>query len=256
MFFEKDMLAFNILDVLKLKQNNINMFNSGRNFDALSFRFHADTYLKTENHMYHMKDNSVCFVPARLDYYRTATMDELIVIHIDTTNYFTKNIEYFSPKNPEILAQLFREILDCWNQKEVGYKYRCSAILYEIFAECYVQNFKSDLSNSKIENSVLYIKENFKKADLSVKEAAAKSFMSEVYFRKLFKAEFGVSPQKYIINLKIQNAIGLMSTGYYSLKEIASMSGYNDYKYFSVEFKRIKGVSPSEYVYNYKDDIN
>ena len=76
--------------------------------------------------------------------------------------------------------------------------------------------------------------------------------MSEVYFRKLFKKEYGISPQKYIIQLRIQNAVGLISTGYYSLKEIAYMSGYNDCKYFSVEFKKAMGVSPSEYLYNYK----
>ena len=93
---------------------------------------------------------------------------------------------------------------------------------------------------------------NYKKGDLSIKEIADKSFMSEVYFRKLFKEEYGISPQKYIIDLRIQNAIGLISAGYYSLKEVAYMSGYHDYKYFSVEFKKAMGVSPSEYVYNYK----
>ena len=76
--------------------------------------------------------------------------------------------------------------------------------------------------------------------------------MSEVYFRKLFKEEFGISPQKYIIDLRLQNAAGLISTGYYSLKEVAYMSGYTDYKYFSVEFKKNMGVSPSEYLYNYQ----
>ena len=75
--------------------------------------------------------------------------------------------------------------------------------------------------------------------------------MTEVYFRKLFKQEYGVSPQKYIIDLRMQNAVGLIATGYYSLKDVAAMSGYNDYRYFSVEFKRKYGVSPSEYSYNY-----
>ncbi|MBQ4150610.1 MAG: helix-turn-helix transcriptional regulator, partial [Clostridia bacterium] len=65
--------------------------------------------------------------------------------------------------------------------------------------------------------------------------------------RKIFKAEYGISPQKYIINLRIQKATELIETGDYSLKEVALLSGYNDYKYFSAEFKRLLGVSPSEY---------
>ena len=252
MFFEKDLLSFNILDVLELKQHDVNMFNSGRNFNALSFRFRSDAVLTTKTEKYSMKDNYVSYFPTRLDYTRVATVDEMIVVHFDTTNYTTKSIEYFIPTNPAVFSKLFREIFDVWNKKELGYKFKCSAILCEIFAECYTQNYVSKSQNSKIQNSVEYLLKNYKKSDLSIKEIADKSFMSEVYLRKLFREEYGVSPQKYIINLRIQNAVGLISTGYYSLKEIAYMSGYNDYKYFSVEFKKAMGVSPSEYLYNYK----
>ncbi|MGM9664274.1 MAG: helix-turn-helix domain-containing protein [Eubacteriales bacterium] len=252
MFFEKDILSFYILDVLRLEQSNVNMFNSGRNFNALSFRFKADTILKTEAEAYHLKDNYVCYVPARLDYSRRASTDELIVVHFDTINYNTQNIECFMPENPSVIAKLFERIWEYWNKKECGYKYKCSAILYEIFAECYAQNFISKPQTSKIQNSVDYILSNYKRSDLTVKEIASRSFMSEVYFRKLFKKEYGISPQKYMINLRIQNAVGLISTGYYSLSEVAFASGYNDYKYFSVEFKKTMGVSPSEYLYNYK----
>ena len=251
MFFENDLLSFNLIDVLELKQHNVNMFNSGRNFNALSFRFRSDAVLMTKTQKHCMKDNCVSYFPARLDYTRAATVDEMIIIHFDTINYSTKNIEYFIPDNPTVLSKHFREIFDVWNKKELGYKFKCSAILCEIFAECYTQNYVSKPQNSKIYNSVDYLLKNYKKSDLSVKEIADRSFMSEVYFRKLFKKEYGISPQKYIINLRIQNAVGLISAGYYSLKEIAYMSGYNDYKYFSVEFKKNMGVSPSEYIYDY-----
>ena len=192
------------------------------------------------------------YFPARLDYNRTATVDELIVIHFDTTNYHTKNIEFFEARNPERISSLFRKIANCWNKKDIGYRYKCSAILYEIFAECYVQEYKPKTQNIKIGRSIDHILKNYKNSDLTIKEIADKSFVSEVYFRKLFKEEYGISPQKYIINLRIQNAVGLISTGYYSLKEVANMSGYNDYKYFSVEFKKITGVSPSNYMYNFQ----
>ena len=251
MFFEKEIISFNILDVLELNQRDVNLFNSGRNFGALSFRFHADTILKNETKEYHVSDNYVCYVPPRLDYSREASVDELIVIHFDTVNYNTRSIEYFLPKDPDILAKLFREILESWNKKDVGYKYKCSSILYEILGECYTQNYVLKSGGSRIRPSADYLLANYKRSDLSIKEIAKKSFVSEVYFRRIFKEEYGTSPQKYIINLRIQNAVGLISAGYYSLKEIAYMSGYNDYKYFSVEFKKNMGVSPSKYVYDY-----
>ena len=251
MFFEKEMLSFTILDVVALKQQNIHMFNSGRNFNALSFRIHADTVLKTEKKEYPMLDNTVSYVPACLDYDRHAKYDDLIVVHFETTDYTTREIECFTPTDAETLHGLFRDILDCWNGKAVGYRFRCAAILYEIFAECYKQNYRQSISLPKIQPSVDYIHQNYKSDDLSMQKIAEKSFMTEVYFRKLFKQQYGISPQKYIIDLRLQNAAGLIAAGYYSLQEVASMSGYRDYRYFSVEFKRKYGVSPSEYAYNY-----
>lgn len=253
MFFEKEMIYFNILDVMELDQSEINLFNSGRNFNALSFRIRSDAVLKTEAKEYVMRDGSVAFVPARLDYARVAGADRLIVIHFNATNYQAKEIECFESTHPDRLELLFGRILECWRGKEIGYKYQCAAILYEIFAECYTQNFRPQQSISKIRASVDYILESYTNPELTVGEAAKRSFMSEVYFRRLFKAEYGTSPQKYIVDLRIQHAAGLISTGYYSLKEVALMSGYNDYKYFSVEFKRIIGISPSEYSYNYQN---
>ena len=252
MFFDKNIISFNILDALSLKQTNVNKYDEGRNFNALSFRVSSDAIIKTKKSEFRLGDGYVTFFPARLDYRRIASRDELIVVHFDSTDLHSESIEYFRSSNPKKLKDLFEQLLSAWNQKEIGYQYKCAALLYEIFAECYAENYKQSASSSKIAPSVEYIRQSYKKSDLTIKEIAERSFMSEVYFRRLFKEEFGISPQKYIIDLRIQNAAGLISTGYYSLKEVAYMSGYNDYKYFSVEFKKNMGVSPSEYHYNYK----
>lgn len=251
-FFEKEMILFDILDVLEIKQKNIKIKNKSRNFNALSFRFKAETHLITENTNISLSENSAVYVPAGLDYFRDSVVDELIVIHFNMPDYQTQNIEFFISENPDILAGLFREILDCWNKKEIGYKYRASAVFYKILAECYLQNFRAFSAESKIKNSVDYILKNYKNNEISIKEIAGCSYMSEVYFRKIFKEEYGVSPRKYITTLRIQYACHLISTGYYSLKEIVYMSGYSDYKYFSSVFKRIIGVSPSDYIYSYE----
>ena len=251
-FFKKEILSFNILDVIELKQKNVNCFNSGRNYDALSFRIRANAHLDDGINKHHLTDNAVNFIPSRLEFTRVADIDELIIVHFDTSGYSTKQLQSFTPKDPAKLSALFHEILERWQAKETGYKSKCTALLYDIFTECYIENFEEEVHNSKIKNAIAYINKNFIDPNLSITEIAQSSFISNEYFRKLFKEEFGISPQKYIIKLRLQHAAELISSGYYSLKEVAYMSGYSDCKYFSVEFKRFMGISPSKYKYNYK----
>lgn len=253
MFFEKDTFSFNLIDVLALDQKNVSAFNSSRNFSALSFRFRSDACVITDTGKHFLRDNCVSYFPARLDYRREAGIDEMIAVHFDTTNYRTRSIEFFEARDPAPLAELFRRILECWNRKALGYQLQCSAIFYEILAECYRQNYRQDATDSKIRLSVEYMHKHYQSCDLTIRKLAELSYMSEVYFRKLFKQEYGISPQKYIIKLRMQHAAGLISTGYYSLKDVADLSGYRDYKYFTVEFKKNMGVSPSEYLYNYSE---
>lgn len=235
---------------MKINQSDVRIFNRKRSYNALSFRISSNTVLKTKNSTVKLGDNSVAFVPAELDYERISEHDELIAIHFATTDYHTDNIEFFMPKNPEPLAALFSEVLNCWTKKEIGYKYKCAALMYSVLSECYIQNYSPNVNRSKIENSVNYIIEHFRDKNLSISMVAEQSFISEIYFRKLFTAQYGISPKKHIINLRIKYAIGLISSGYYSLDEISDMCGYNDYKYFTTEFKRITGISPSKYESN------
>lgn len=248
MFFEKELLSFEILDVIELKQKRVNMFNRDRDFSAISYRFVSDAVLRDGNVEYSLGDNYVTYVPKGLDYTRIASVDEMIIIRFDAVNYNGEGIECFLPSDPTTLSELFHRLLECWREGGTAYKYRCSAILYEILAECYLENRHQEPRVSKIQKSVDYILANYTRQDLRMGVIASQSFMSEVYFRRIFKQEHGISPRKYIINLRIQRARELISTGYYQLTEVAYMSGYSDYKYFSSEFKRVVGVSPSVYL--------
>ena len=251
MIFENEIVNLNILDVLYLDQGRVNVFNKGRNFGALSYRVSSDAKLSCGEEEIFATDGAVCFFPAGLDYYRTAKKDECIVVHFNLDSPAKRTIDMVFPKNSEKVKSLFFEIYDVWREKASGYKYRATAILYEIFAECYVGCSEKNQINEKIRAGFDYINENYRKTDVSVSIAAKRSFVSEVYFRKLFKAEMGISPRKYIIRLRIQNAATLINTGYYSLKEVADACGYTDYKYFSSEFKDVMGIKPSEYVYKF-----
>lgn len=253
MIFEQESIGFQILDVLYFEQYDISRYNSKRNFDALSFRYEADTVIEHNGKTIDFCDNVIGFFPANTNYTRTTNHDKMIVIHFKTYNYTSLEIEKFSPEDAEKYRILFKTILDCWRKKGISYKHEAASVLNLIFAELYRDNKKADAKNLKIEPSIRYIEENYLRKDFSPAKAAEKAFISEQYFRKLFKREFGVSPKQYVINKRIKYAASLIIAGYYSLSEIADYCGYNDYKHFAVEFKKIIGVSPSEYVYDYND---
>lgn len=247
MIFEKESLAFELLTVMELKQGRKELWHIKRNFDALSFRFKADTVIRSGGKSFPLSGGSVGFFPAMVEYDRMTRCDELIAIHFNLLNYHSKSLQFCQPDDPEEVGRLFREILEVWTRKEKGYRHRCAAVLYEIFALLYREGDQESAVYAKIREAVTYLTNNFRSPDVSIAQAARRSYISEVYFRKLFREEFGVSPKKYLIQLRIKYALDLIASGYYSLQEIASLCGYTDYKYFSTEFKRLTGKSPSQY---------
>ncbi|WP_245902226.1 AraC family transcriptional regulator [Gracilibacillus dipsosauri] len=84
---------------------------------------------------------------------------------------------------------------------------------------------------------------------LSVGELAIVSGMSEKYFISYFKNALGITPGRYIYQLKMNRARELLYSKQYSIKEIASMLGYPDPYSFSKAFKKYYNVPPSKFVW-------
>ena len=79
--------------------------------------------------------------------------------------------------------------------------------------------------------------------------------ITEKYISALLKAGFGISPSKYITELRMNMAKKLMqSNPDILLKDIAEMVGFTDVFYFSRVFKLYEGISPSLYAKNQKKD--
>lgn len=67
------------------------------------------------------------------------------------------------------------------------------------------------------------------------------------WFIRSFKQRTGVTPQRYITQIRIHKAKALLSANYFSCAEIAAMVGYTNALYFSRIFKQETGVSPRAY---------
>lgn len=93
---------------------------------------------------------------------------------------------------------------------------------------------------------VAYINSNFNRK-ITVKDLCELVNMERSYLFRMFKNYIGMSPQKYIIEYKMQYAARLIALEKYSVGEAAKSVGYDDQFAFSKLFKKCHGVSPSEW---------
>jgi AraC family transcriptional regulator len=76
---------------------------------------------------------------------------------------------------------------------------------------------------------------------------AAQAGLSKFYFNRLFKSAMGISPSRYHINLRIDEAKRLLRETKKSVVEVGLDVGYANPSHFAQLFRRETGLSPSDY---------
>lgn len=125
-------------------------------------------------------------------------------------------------------------------------------ILLELLA-FYLQLANDDVRESETQgtdadfrNVLVYIENNLAKK-LTVDELAGVMHLHPNYFIRHFKAFFGVSPIRFINNMRMDRAKFLLSGTDQSISQIARSVGIDDIFYFSKQFKKYNGYAPTEY---------
>jgi AraC-like DNA-binding protein len=97
-----------------------------------------------------------------------------------------------------------------------------------------------------LERSTAYIR-SFYSEDINIPELAAMEGLSVSRYNSLFKETLGMSPIRYITDLRMKQACALLKATSLHIKEIGENVGYRDNHFFSKTFKAKIGLSPSEY---------
>lgn len=82
---------------------------------------------------------------------------------------------------------------------------------------------------------------------IDMRYEAKKYNMSYEKLRKIFKKRIGVSPHKYLIIKRINEAQSMLHNPNLTISQIAEMLGFYDQYAFSNQFKRIVGMSPRKF---------
>jgi AraC family transcriptional regulator of arabinose operon len=81
---------------------------------------------------------------------------------------------------------------------------------------------------------------------LSLESLSGLVHLSESRFSHLFRDEFGMAPQQYIAQQRLQRAATLLERTTHSIGEVAAEIGMEPF-HFSAKFKAHTGVNPREY---------
>jgi AraC family transcriptional regulator len=80
--------------------------------------------------------------------------------------------------------------------------------------------------------------------DVSLIALARQAHVSPFHFARLFRRTLGVPPHQFVLQLRVQRALGLMKTRTLSLAQIAVESGFHDQPHFTKAFRKVLGTTP------------
>lgn len=107
-------------------------------------------------------------------------------------------------------------------------------------------NSNKNTQQTYLDEALLYIQLNFQD-NISVMDIANHLSIDRSYLHRIFKKNLNLSPQEYILNLKLEKATELLSTTSLTIGDIARSVGYSDTMLFSKTFKKYKSCTPSKY---------
>ena len=141
-----------------------------------------------------------------------------------------------------------------WSMRPNSYNLVLMSLMYGILADLNA-TLSMDKQQRKyceiIKPSIDYMEEHYCDCDMKNDELARISNISTVYFRKIFKKLYGVSPMHYLEIRKIEKGKELLNSEELSITEIAVASGFKDIYHFCRAFKKTTGFSPNNYRKNF-----
>lgn len=207
------------------------------------------------NTTYHNSDSLFFYTPALPGTsFPTELPTEIISVYFDAeipdrlNNVFSEFF-YISECAP-VLRSAFRNIKQIYYSKQTNYQLKIKKEIYDILAV--ISDKLNEINNENanyytVRAAETYIREKYLKEDISIDFLANLCKITPAYFSRVFREIYGMSPKKYIIDLKMQIAEELLEYTMTPISEIAQKLGYSELPYFTSAFKKHFGVSPSQF---------
>lgn len=243
MFYNNEDCAYKILGVYHVHRNPRNVLTKARDRISFAYRIQGSSTFSFQDDNIYAGNGSIVYLPKGVSFRNKSDRpEELLVVHLQP--FGDPSDDYAIVPDCQGLEPLFRNILKAW---ESGDYNRSMQTLYSIFGALQRSDQPEQTVPGVIAPGVQMIRQHFRDPKLTVAQAAKACFVSEVYFRRVYKQHFGVSPLQDILRLRFDHAANLLRSGYYSVEQTARQCGFTDVKYFRTAFTRHFGKTPTQH---------
>lgn len=231
-----------------------------RSYQLIHFVLSGRGEFRIDEHVYHLKEGDAFIIPAgKVTYYKSSkedpwcyawisfiginsesclyqimsSLDQIYVIHgLDVLKYYT----------------CIHKILNLDVSNTSHYFEGNSVLLHIIsmlFSDIDYQQTPID-KLSILDEIKFYLDINYAE-NLKLKDVASYFGIHPNYLTRAFHQKFGISPKKYLLNLKFKKAAKLLATTQLPISVISNSLGFEDALAFSRTFKKIYDLSPANY---------
>jgi AraC-like DNA-binding protein len=166
---------------------------------------------------------------------------------------------------PPLMEQLLPDFERIWKESRGNSAFRSrlmrtslEKILLELARQTQSGRPLENRGHSAAHNALLYLNHHFR-SPLTLREVAGQARMTPTHFSRIFHASTGMQYQKYLADLRLQFAAGLLlASADLPVTDICFASGFRNMAHFGRSFHAKYGVSPGRYRKNHvegADDV-
>ncbi len=145
--------------------------------------------------------------------------------------------------------KLFCEIIDKYSDESLTYELEMKALLCKLTAflvQLYHADFEEIKELDRLRPVIKYIKENYKET-IYISELSNMLNICNDHLIRLFNEIMGITPAKYINNVRLEEAQKLLTNTSMTVTEISYAVGFSSVNYMSKVFKEVFELTPSLY---------
>lgn len=232
--------------VVKFTAQKMNFVTQNRDNHIIGIHLSGSAVHYFKNQKFTIDEGCIYFLNQKDDY-KVEVLKKGVAFSVHFTTYESIDTDSFCIKAPKanetvrLLSVIEKDFLSKNSELDLmSNVYGLCSELNKIYQKSYFPKDKRMIDAEK------YINSHFAESSC-LADAAGNSLLSRRRFNELFKSCFGLTPNKYLTNLKIEYAKNLMGTDYFSISQIAEMCGFSDVYYFCKVFKTETGTTPAKY---------